>query len=174
VGLGGIGTEVARLAHGLGMRVIATRNSSREGPDFVERVGLSDELLAFAAQADVVVTALPLTPQTTKLFDAAFFSAMKPGGYFINVGRGASVVTEDLVAALRDGRLAGAGLDVTDPEPLPPGHALWALPNVLVTPHVSTASDVQDARSVAVLHENLRRYVAGERMLNVVDIARGY
>ena len=174
VGLGGIGTEVARLAHGLGMRVIATRNSSREGPDFVERVGLSDELHAFAAEADVVVTALPLTPQTTALFDRKFFDAVKPGGYFINVGRGRSVVTDDLVAALRDGRLAGAGLDVTEPEPLPEGHALWTLPNVVITPHVAAESDVQDARTMTLLRENLRRYVAGEKMLNVVDIKRGY
>jgi phosphoglycerate dehydrogenase-like enzyme len=174
VGLGGIGTEVARLAHGLGMRVIATRNSSREGPDFVERVGLSGDLPAFAAEADVVVTALPLTPETTKLFDKEFFDAMKPGGYFINVGRGGSVVTDDLVAALRDGRLAGAGLDVTEPEPLPAGHALWSLPNVVITPHVAAESDVQGPRYDALLLENLRRYVAGEKMLNVVDIKRGY
>jgi phosphoglycerate dehydrogenase-like enzyme len=174
VGLGGIGTEVARRAHALGMRVIATRNSSREGPDFVARVGLSDELLALAAEADVVVNAAPLTPATTDMFDRAFFDAMKPGGWFINVARGRSVVTEDLVAALRDGRLAGAGLDVTEPEPLPEGHALWSLPNVIITPHVAAQSDVQSGRYAALLHENLRRYAAGERMLNVVDIARGY
>jgi phosphoglycerate dehydrogenase-like enzyme len=174
VGLGGIGTEVARRAHALGMRVIATRNSSREGPDFVARVGLSDELLALAAEADVVVNAAPLTPATTDLFDRAFFDAMKPGGWFINVARGRSVVTEDLVAALRDGRLAGAGLDVTEPEPLPEGHALWSLPNVIITPHVAAQSDVQSGRYAALLRENLRRYAAGERMLNVVDIARGY
>jgi phosphoglycerate dehydrogenase-like enzyme len=174
VGLGGIGTEVARRAHGLGMRVIATRNSSREGPDFVARVGLSDELLALAAQADVVVNAAPLTAGTTGIFDRAFFAAMKPGGWFINVARGRSVVTDDLVAALREGQLAGAALDVTDPEPLPEGHPLWSMPNVLITPHVAAGSDVQAARYQALLRENLRRYVAGEPMLNVVDVARGY
>ena len=119
VGLGGIGTEVARRADGLGMRVIATRNSGRLGPDFVAKVGLPDELLALAAEADVVVNAAPLTPATTNLFDAKFFNAMKPGGYFINIARGRSVVQDDLVAALRSGQLGGAGLDVTDPEPLP-------------------------------------------------------
>lgn len=174
VGLGGIGTEVARRGHGLGMRVIATRNSSREGPDFVEKVGLSSELLALAAEADVVVSALPLTPDTTNLFDKAFFDAMKPGGYFINMGRGRSVVTDDLVEALRSGKLAGAGLDVTEPEPLPAGHPLWSLPNVIISPHVSSGSDVQAERSEVLLVENLRRYVAGEPLLNVVDIRRGY
>lgn len=174
VGLGGIGTEVARRAHGLGMRVIATRNSSREGPDFVEKVGLSDELLELAAQADVVVNAAPLTAATTGIFDRAFFAAMKPGGYFINVARGRSVVTDDLVAALREGRLAGAALDVTEPEPLPEGHPLWSMATVLITPHVAAGSDVQAARYQILLRENLRRYVAGEPMLNVVDIARGY
>lgn len=174
VGLGGIGTEVARRGHGLGMRVIATRNSSREGPAFVEKVGLSSELLALAAEADVVISAVPLTPDTTDMFDKAFFDAMKPGGYFINMGRGRSAVTDDLVAALRSGQLAGAGLDVTEPEPLPAGHALWSLPNVIISPHVSSGSDVQMQRFELLLVENLRRYAAGEPLLNVVDIERGY
>lgn len=174
VGLGGIGTEVARRAHGLGMRVVATRNSSREGPDFVAKVGLPDELLALAAEADVVVNCVPLTPATTGIFDAKFFATMKRGGYFVNIARGRSAVTGDLVAALRSGQLGGAGLDVTEPEPLPDGHALWSLPNVIITPHVSGSSDQQDERSRLVVVENLRRYAAGEPLLNVVDIARGY
>lgn len=174
VGLGGIGTEVARRAHGLGMRVVATRNSSREGPDFVAKVGLPDELLALAAEADVVVNCVPLTPATTGIFDAKFFGTMKKGGYFVNIARGGSAVTDDLVAALRSGQLGGAGLDVTDPEPLPDGHPLWSMPNVLITPHVAGGSDRQEERSRLVVVENLRRYVAGEPLLNVVDLARGY
>lgn len=174
VGLGGIGTEVARRADGLGMRVIATRNSGRTGPDFVEKVGLPDELLAFAAEADVVVNAAPLTPATTDLFDSEFFATMKPGGYFINIARGRSVVQDDLVAALRSGQLGGAGLDVTEPEPLPASHPLWTLPNVIITPHIAGDSDRENERSWLLLNENLRRYVAGEPMLNVVDIERGY
>src|SRR5690606_35430887 len=102
-GLGGIGTEVAWRAHALGMRVIATRNSSREGPEFVDYVGLSHELLELAGQADVVVNALPLTPETTDLFDRKFFDAVKRGAYFVSIGRGGSTVTDDLVAALKDG-----------------------------------------------------------------------
>lgn len=174
VGLGGIGTEVAWRGHGLGMRVIATRNSSREGPDYVARVGLPDELLALAAEADVVVNAAPITPATTGIFDARFFAAMKPGGYFINIARGRSVVQDDLVAALRSGQLGGAGLDVTDPEPLPADHPLWAMQNVIITPHIAGDSDREDARLWLLVTENLRRYAAGEPLLNVVDIARGY
>lgn len=174
VGLGGIGTEVARRAHGLGMRVIATRNSSREGPDFVAHVGLSDELLQLAAEADVVVNAVPLTPQTTGLFDRAFFASLKKDASFINIARGGSVVTDDLMASLRSGRLAGAGLDVTDPEPLPADHPLWKMDQVIITPHIAAQAEFQDERYVILAAENLRRYVAGEPLLNVVDIKRGY
>jgi phosphoglycerate dehydrogenase-like enzyme len=174
VGLGGIGTEIARRAAALGMRVLATRNSSREGPDFVEYVGLSHELAELARQADVVVNATPLTPATTGLFDRKFFSEMKPGTYFINVGRGKSVVTGDLIEALNSGHLGGAALDVQDPEPLPPGHPLWSAKNIIITPHISAGSDAQMERYWLVVRENLRRYTSGERMLNVVDIKRGY
>lgn len=174
VGLGGIGTEVARLADAIGMRVSAIRRSRRAGPEFVSYVGLPDELHKLAGEADIVVNATPLTPETTDLFDAEFFAAMKPTAYFINVGRGKSVVTADLVAALREGEIAGAGLDVTDPEPLPGDHPLWRLPDVLITPHAAASSDLADERLWLVMRENLRRYVAGERMLSVVNVERGY
>ncbi len=174
VGLGGIGTEVARRAHGLGMRVIATRNSSREGPDFVAQVGLPDELHALAAEADFIVSAVPFTTQTSGMFNEAFFAAARKGSYFINIGRGGTVVTDDLLAALRSGQVVGAGLDVTDPEPLPPDHPLWSTDNVIITPHVASNSDQQRERYVLLVAENLRRYVAGEALLNVVDIERGY
>lgn len=174
VGLGGIGTEIARRASALGMRVIATRNTSREGPDFVAYVGLADELPELAGQADVVVNATPLTPATTGLFDRRLFARMKPGAYFINVGRGQSVVTADLIEALNSGHLGGAALDVQDPEPLPAGHPLWSARNIVITPHVSAGSDAQMERFWLLVRENLRRYTRGERMLNVVDIERGY
>ena len=174
VGLGGIGTEVAKRSHALGMRVIATRASGRDGPPYVAYVGRPDELRKLAAEADFVVNTTPLTPETTNLFDAAFFSAMKPRGFFFNVGRGKSVVQDDLIAALRSGHLAGAGLDVTDPEPLPKASPLWQFPNVIITPHVSAASDVGDAARFAIVRENLRRYVAGDKMLSVVDVTKGY
>jgi phosphoglycerate dehydrogenase-like enzyme len=174
VGLGGIGTEVAKRAAGLGMRVQATRNTRREGPAYVEYVGLPHELLELAANADVVVNSTPLTAETRGMFDAEFFRAMKETAYFINIGRGESVVTDDLVAALRTGAIAGAGLDVTDPEPLPPGHPLWSMTNVILTPHIATSSDFRDQRTVTLVAENLRRYLRGDRMLSVVDLEQGY
>ncbi len=174
VGLGGIGTEVARRAHALGMRVVATRASGREGPSYVSYVGLPDELRKLAGEADFIVNTVPLTPATTGMFDAGFFAAARPGAFFVNVGRGPSVVQDDLIAALRSGRLAGAGLDVTDPEPLPADSPLWQMQNVILTPHVSAGSDLGNEVRFAILRENLRRYVAGERMLSVVDVAKGY
>ncbi|MDH3533492.1 MAG: D-2-hydroxyacid dehydrogenase [Gammaproteobacteria bacterium] len=174
VGLGGVGSAIARRASGLGMRILGVRNSSRSGPDYVEYVGLSDELYDLASEADVIVNALPLTAATRGLFDKKFFDAAKRGAYFISVGRGESTVTDDLIAALEDGRLTAAGLDVTDPEPLPDGHELFSLPNIIITPHVAATTDEGRWRRWAVTVENLRRYVNGEKMLNVVDVARGY
>ncbi len=174
VGLGGIGTEVARRAHAFGMRVIATRASGRTGPDYVSYVGLPDELLKLAKDADFIVNCAPLTPQTTGIFNREFFASLKPGAYFISVGRGRSTVTADLIAALKGGQLAGAGLDVVDPEPLPADSPLWRLPNLIITPHVSADTPLAEEQRTALLRENLRRYVAGEPMLSVVDIERGY
>ncbi len=174
VGLGGIGSQTALRGHGLGMRVIATRGSSREGPDYVDYVGLADEVVDLARQADVVINTAPLTDETRGMFNRAFFQAMKPGAYFVSVGRGASTVTDDLVAALQTGEIAGAGLDVTDPEPLPPGHPLWTMPRVIITPHTAGMSDKSRDRLFLLVRENLRRYVAGEPMYSVVDIERGY
>jgi phosphoglycerate dehydrogenase-like enzyme len=173
-GLGGIGMEVAQRAHALGMTVIATRNSSREKPAFVKYVGLSDELPTLIAQADVVVSALPLTPQTTHLFDAAMFARMKKTAYFINVGRGGSVVTRDLAAALNAGTIAGAGVDVTEPEPLPKDHALWTARNVIISPHMSARSDLGQGARELLLREQVRRFAAGEGLLAIVDIKKGY
>ncbi len=173
-GLGGIGTQVAWRAHGLGMRVIATRNSSRSGPEYVDYVGLANELHKLAGEADVIVNALPLTAATTDLFDKAFFAAARPGAIFISVGRGKSTVTEELVAALKEGKLYGAGLDVTDPEPLPPESPLWAMPNVIISPHVSAAGLDSARRGATIAIENLRRYATGEPLLNTVNMRAGY
>ncbi len=173
-GLGGIGTEVARRAHGLGMRVTATRNSSREGPDFVAYVGLAEELGKLASEADVVVNALPLTEETANLFDADLLAQIKPGAIYINVGRGQTTDTAALVAALQSGRLYGAGLDVTDPEPLPEDSPLWLLPNVIITPHVAAAGGDSLQRTALIAAENLRRYASGEPLLNLVDMEAGY
>jgi phosphoglycerate dehydrogenase-like enzyme len=174
VGLGGIGTEVASRAHALGMKVVATRNSGRTGPDFVSYVGLPSELLTLAKDADVIVNTAPLTSETTGLFNAKFFAVVKPSAYFINVARGGSVVTADLQKALEEGRLAGAGLDVVDPEPLPANHPLWKAPNLIITPHISARSDLQGEQRYILARENLRRYIAGGKMLSEVDLKRDY
>ncbi|MFT5519901.1 MAG: phosphoglycerate dehydrogenase-like enzyme [Enterobacterales bacterium] len=174
VGLGGIGTEIAQRGHALGMNVIATRNSSRRGPDFVSYVGLADELLTLASQADVVINALPLTPSTTGMFDRKFFKSMKNSAYFISIGRGKSTVTADLLAALKSGELSGAGLDVTDPEPLPADHPLWKQPRVIITPHIAWRSEKYSKRRWILIRENLRRYIAGEALLSEVDLVKGY
>ena len=174
VGLGGIGTQVAKRGHGLGMRVLAIRNSRPEGPEYVEYVGLSHELIEQAARADVVINTVPLTDKTLGIFNAEFFDAMKPGAFFITVGRGGSTVTDDLVAALKSGSIGGAGLDVTDPEPLPAGHPLWSMPRVIISPHTAGRSDLGRDRLYMMVKENLRRYVNGEPMLSVVDIKKGY
>jgi len=174
LGLGGIGTEIAQRAAALGMRVVGTRNSSREGPDFVDYVGLADETAELARDADVIVNALPLTDKTRGMLGSEFFGikfAQTP--YFINVGRGATVDTQALLEALQAGRLAGAGLDVTDPEPLPPAHPLWQQDNVIITPHTSAAGGDR-VRYNLLVQENIRRYLAGDALLNVVDPERGY
>lgn len=174
VGLGGIGTDVAQRAHALGMRVVATRNSKREGPPFVSYVGLPNELHKLASEADVIVNAAPLTKETSGLFDAAFFATMKRDAYFINIARGQSVVTSALVDALNKRQIAGAALDVTEPEPLPPQHPLWRAPNVIITPHMSNDSELGIEMRIDVMKENVRRYIAGEKLLSVVDVRRGY
>jgi phosphoglycerate dehydrogenase-like enzyme len=174
VGLGGIGTEVASRAHGLGMKVTATRNSGRTGPEYVSYVGLPSELMTLAKDADVIVNTAPLTTETTGLFNAKFFAVMKPTAYFVNVARGGSVVTGDLQKALEEGRIAGAGLDVVDPEPLPANHPLWKAPNLIITPHISSRADVQGEGRWLLARENLRRYAAGGKMLSEVDLKKEY
>jgi phosphoglycerate dehydrogenase-like enzyme len=173
-GLGGIGTEVARRGNALGMKVIATRVGGGGKPAFVSYVGQPGELLALAKTADVIISAVPLTAETTGLYDAKFFAVLKPTAFFINIARGGSVVTDALMTALNEGRLAGAGLDVVEPEPLPPDHPLWKSPRILFTPHISSRSDLPGAARWTVAVENLRRYVAGDKLLNVVDLTRGY
>ncbi len=174
VGLGGIGIEVARRAHGLGMKVIATRNSRREGPDYVSYVGLADELLELTRQADVVINTAPLTDKTRGIFNAEFFKAMQSHAYFVSVGRGLSTNTDDLIAALENGDLAGAGLDVFDPEPLPADHPLWQQPRVIITPHIAFRSEKLKERVWILVEENLRRYVNGDKLISMVDLKRGY
>jgi len=170
VGLGSIGTEVGRLAHALGFRVIATRNTSRSGPAFVDYVGLSDEMYTLAEEADVVFASVPNTPATQEMFDADFFDAMKESAYFVSIVRLPVVNWDDLEDALTSGKIAGFAAD-----DLPQGNfKLWDMPRVIMTPHVSDYSNRYRDNQFLLYRENLRRYVAGDRMLNVVDLQRGY
>ncbi len=174
VGIGGIGTEIAQRAHGFGMKVIATRRTDAPAPDFVSRVGKPEDLVKMLPEADVVAVCVPLTKETEHLFDEKAFGAMKPGSYLINIARGRIVDTAALVAALKSGKLAGACLDVTDPEPLPAGHELWGMKNVVVTPHIAADGELTLERRWALFKENVRRFGAGEPLLNCVDKKAGY
>ncbi len=174
VGLGGIGSEVARRGKGFGMRVLATRRSDTPPPPYVDRQGRADELLELLTEADVVALCVPLTKETEGMIGERELAVVKPGAYLINVARGKVVDTEALVEALEGGRLAGACLDVTDPEPLPPDHPLWTMPNVVITPHMSGRSALTGERLRALYLENLHRFGAGEPLLNVVDKTAGY
>jgi phosphoglycerate dehydrogenase-like enzyme len=127
-----------------------------------------------AGQADHLVACVPGTAESAGLIDAAVFSAMKPGSYFYNVGRGATVVTEDLLRALDQGIVAGAGLDVVDPEPLPQGHPLWRHPNVIMTSHTAGNAPQYWERGIVLFENNLRNYLDGKALGNAVDLARGY
>ena len=174
IGLGGIGMEIAKRAHGFGMRVIGTRRSDTPSPAFIQKTGKPKDLLKMLPEADVVALAVPLTPETKHMINQNAINAMKPGSYLINIARGKIVDTQALLTALDSGKLAGACLDVTDPEPLPKNHRLWKMPNVIITPHVAGRSPVTTQRRTALLRENLRRFAAGEPLMNVVDKKLGY
>jgi phosphoglycerate dehydrogenase-like enzyme len=174
VGLGGIGQAISQRAAAFGMSVIATDPKVYEKPLYVAELHRPEALDSLLPKADVVASAAPLTLQTRKLFDGACFGRMKKGVVFVNVSRGGLVDTSALVDALKSGHVAAAGLDVTDPEPLPSDHALWTTPNVIITPHSAGQSPGGMRRRHALFRENLRRFAAGEMLLNIVDKAAGY
>jgi phosphoglycerate dehydrogenase-like enzyme len=174
VGLGGIGTQISRRAQGFGMRVMAIDPKDLERPAFVFSLDKPAKLMDLLPKADVVVIACPLTPETSGMIGEAQLKAMKPSAYFINIARGGIVQTSALVEALQKKQIAGAGLDVTDPEPLPDGHPLWKLPNVAISPHLGGQSDARQDRVWRLWRENVRRFVAGEPLLCVVDKEKGY
>lgn len=170
VGLGAIGRQVAIRARAFGMRVLATRASAQPGdtdPD-VDVMFAPAELADLLGQCDAVVSALPSTPATEDMFDAARFAQMKPGALFCNVGRGVHVVEDDLIAALGAGQVGAAALDVTRVEPLPPESPLWDEPNVYLSPHTSVSLDRYAENAAAMALENLTRFVEGRPLRNEI------
>jgi phosphoglycerate dehydrogenase-like enzyme len=174
LGLGSIGAEVARLARAFGMRVVATRRHPEQGAEATDLVLPLDRLHDLLAQSDFVVVAAPLTRETHHLIDAQALAQMKPDAWLINIARGAVVDEVALVRALQEGSIGGACLDVFEEEPLPENSPLWDLPNVIITPHSSGNSPHREERAAELFLENLRRYMAGEPLLNVVDKRAGY
>ena len=173
VGLGAIGRRIAPIAGAFGMRVIALKRLPGSAPG-VERLFGPGQLSPFLKEAEYIVNTLPLTAQTRGYFGPREFAAMRSDAVFINVGRGATVQTEALLRALESGSIAGAALDVTDPEPLPADHPLWSLDNVILTPHYAGAHPGYVQRASAIFLENLARFVAGNELLNLVDKHAGY
>ena len=174
LGLGGIGSEVAQRAKAFGMRVIGVDPKVATPPRGVDELRRPEDLMKELPRADVVVVACPLTKKTRGSIGPSQFAVMKNGTYFINVARGRIVDFDALAAAAKSGKLAGVGLDVTDPEPLPDGSPLWDLENVIITPHNAGQSDGSRRRVQLLVRENIRRFVVGEPLLNVVDKEEGY
>jgi phosphoglycerate dehydrogenase-like enzyme len=174
VGLGGIGSEIAMRAHAFGMRVLATARTQRPAPPYVDVLGAAKDLNDLLPEADVVVLAVPLTDETRHMINRETLGMMKDGAWLVNISRGAVVDTDALVEALDSGTVGAAFLDVTDPEPLPEGHPLWGRDDVLITPHVAARAELSADRRWALMRENMRRFGAGEPLLNVVDKEAGY
>ncbi|MFN8481521.1 MAG: D-2-hydroxyacid dehydrogenase [Anaerolineae bacterium] len=188
VGYGAIGREVARLAQAFGMRVLATKRAAGDQlyrgwrmPGVGDNDGSiparyygPDELREMLAVSDYVVVSAPLTPATRRLIGAAELATMKPSAFLVNIARGGLIDQAALIEALQSGRLAGAGLDVFDPEPLPADSPLWRMDNVVISPHVSGFTLHYDDWATDLFAENMRRFLADEPLINLVDRREGY
>jgi phosphoglycerate dehydrogenase-like enzyme len=188
LGYGSIGREIARLAKAFGMKVLASKRDAKRidhqgytlpgtgDPDgtVLDRIYPGEATKMMVSECDYVVVTLPETPATKHSVDESVFRAMKPNCFLINVGRGAVIQEDDLIMALRKAWIAGAGLDVFEAEPLSADSPLWKMENVLITPHISGFTPQYDVRAAAIFEENLRRYIAEEPLLNVVDRSLGY
>lgn len=173
VGLGSIGREIAKKAKGMGMQVVASKQTMTTEL-FVDELYPPTQLHELLSLSDFVVIALPLTDGTKKLFKLQEFSAMKPSAYLINIARGSIIEQDDLVTALQQGLIRGAGLDVFEHEPLPENSPLWGMPNVIITPHVAALSPSYLDRAIKLFADNLSKFQQDKEMLNVIDKNRGY
>ncbi|MCS6863017.1 MAG: D-2-hydroxyacid dehydrogenase [Abditibacteriales bacterium] len=174
IGMGGFGVEMARRGQGWGLRVIAVDAYRTEKPECVEALWGMERLNDLLSASDVVMIACPLTAETRHLLNAKNLSLMKPSAYLINVARGGIIDEKALIQVLQQRRIAGAGLDVFEVEPLPADSPLWELDNVILTPHVAGSSQHRPRRTVEFFCDNLRRYFAGEPLRNVVDKRKGF
>jgi len=174
VGLGNIGTQVARLASCFGANVIGIKQNIKDKPDFISNVYSGKELERVLPKADFVILSLPLTPQTKYLFNLKKFKSMKKSAIIINIGRGGLINEKDLIIALEKKLIAGAGLDVTEKEPLPQKSPLWGMENVVITPHHSGWSEKYMDRAIDLFCLNLKAYLANKPLPNLVDKKRGY
>ncbi len=173
LGGGGIAESFVRLLDGFGCEIVVVRRTAQPFAGADRTVSL-DQLDAELPSADLVVAALALTPETEGLLDARRLALLPSHAWVVNVARGGHIVTDDLVEALGAGTIGGAGLDVTDPEPLPDGHPLWDLPNCIITPHVGNTPEMAVPLLAGRVKENVRRYLAGEDLLGPVDSSAGY
>lgn len=176
LGFGDLGRNFARRAHLLGARVLAVRRRPGKKPDWMEALGGAEMLEEWLPLADAVVLCLPANASTRHMLSAGRIALLKKEAVVLNAGRGSAVDTDALCRALYDGRIGGAALDVTDPEPLPPEHPLWHAPNTILTPHVSgLLSQPENFEKAAdICEENLRRFLAGQPLMNQVDRSTGY
>jgi D-2-hydroxyacid dehydrogenase (NADP+) len=174
IGVGGIGMQIATRAWAFGMNVIGVDPEDKPFSPFLRKVVKPDQLDEVLPQADVVFISTPHTEKSHKMMGAHEFELLKPHSYFVAVSRGGIYDMGGLVKALDSKRLAGAGVDVTDPEPLPKGHALWKFNNVVITPHIAGRSDRDNERMVGTIKENIKRFVDGQPLINVVDKQKGY
>jgi phosphoglycerate dehydrogenase-like enzyme len=174
IGVGGIGSQIATRAHAFGMTVIGVDPKDISFHPAISQVVPPDRLDTVLPRADVLFISAPHTPQSEKMMGPKQFELLKRGAYFVAVSRGKLYDTPSLVKALDSKRIEGAGLDVTDPEPLPKGHPLWKFDNVLITPHIATISDMVGARYRELVMDNVVRFSKGEPLRNVVDKVKGY
>jgi len=174
IGMGGFGVEMATRGKGLRLRVIAVDAYRQEKPDGVDELWGMERLNDLLSMSDVVMVACPLTAETRHLLNAERLSLMKPTAYLINVARGGIIDEKALIQVVRERRIAGAGLDVFEVEPLPADSPLWDLDNVILTPHAAGTSQHRPRRTVEFFCDNLRRYLAGEPLRNVVDKRKGF
>lgn len=175
IGLGAIGQEVARLSKAFGMKVIATRRSTRSNhARNVDVLLPSEKLPRLLSESDFIVLSLPLTPETRKLIGSEELRMMKPTAYIINIGRGPLIDEPALVQALKENRIAGAGLDVFTVEPLPEDSPIWDLPNVIFSPHTSGGMEDYLGKASEIFCQNLRRYLDGKKLINIIDKKKGY